>query len=506
MKIAILNQNHPELDEEGIEIRRALFEGGQKWRDELDDLLPKHEVETSTAYERRKAHATYENHFGPLIGLIAGSLFVEAATLSGEGSADLDDYWTGLAKRADGIGATWSAWWCERITEMLWAGRSWVWLDLPKTRPAASLADQRQIGALDAYLRTIPPESVLDWGTDDLGLSWIRFRFRVRRAVGPLDKATHECRWTTVDRTEIRTFVWTAPAHAPDREPGPEDEAIELDPIPHGWGALPVTMLEMPRAVSAGRLMQDPAIAHVRSRCELGWALFRAAVTILVITARAGVGDDKLPTLGQGSYLKLSTDGNVTEKAEWLEPTGTSLSHLETDCAERRAAIYRVVHQMAVALDPSASRSAQTAESKGMDWRAAEVVLSTLAGVALEAMRWAVEQIAKLRSEEPPQVAGLDGWQNEDTGLWLEQAALALEAKRSPTFVRLIAKEQARRLLPFATPEEIDDIAAEIEDAAKAEADIARPVPGQMPPDPAAGGQDGQPGQPPGPNRVPAGP
>lgn len=478
MKISILNQEHPEYGGEEIEVRRALFEGGEKWRNELDDLLPQHEVETPNAYERRKAHATYENHFGPLIGLLAGSLFAEPAKLSAAETAALDDYWSGLAKNCDGLGATWSTWWCERLTEALWASRSWVWLDLPKSLPAASVADQRQGGAFDAYLRTIPPESVIDWATDDNGLAWVRFRGCVRKVGGPLEQATKEWRWTTVDRTEIRTFAWTAPPSDPNREPGDEDDAAEVSAIAHGWGTIPVLMIELPRAVRAGELMQDPAIAHVRSRCELGWALFRAAVTILVITARAGVGDDKLPTLGQGSYLKLVTDGKVTEKAEWLEPSGTSLSHLETDCAERRSAIYRVVHQMAVALDPSASRSAQTAESKGMDWRAAEVVLSTLAGVALEAMRWAVEQIAALRGEAPPQVAGLDGWQNEDTGLWLEQAALALEAKKSPTFVRLIAKEQARRLLPFATPEEIDDIAAEIEDAAKAEADIARPVPG----------------------------
>ena len=108
-------------------------------------------------------------------------------------------------------------------------------------------------------------------------------------------------------------------------------------------------------------------------------------------------------------------------------------------------------------------------------------MLSTLAGVALGAMRWAVEAIATLRGEDPPDVAGLDGWQNEDTGPWLEQAALALEAKKSGTFVRLVAKEQARRLLPLATPEQLDDIAREIEDAVTAEAEVARPPPARLP-------------------------
>ena len=479
MKISILNQQHPEYCGEEIEVRRALFEGGEKWRDELDDLLPQHEIETPTAYGRRKAHATYENHFGPLIGLMAGSLFAEPAKLTSDG--DFGDYWTGLVKDCDGLGTQWSAWWCERMTEALWASRSWIWLDLPPARPAASVADQRATGAYDAYLRSIPPESVIDWGTDDAGLAWVRFRGRIRRAAGPLERATIEHRWTTVDRTEIRTFVWTPPVNEPNREPRDEDDAAEISVIQHGWGQIPVMMIELPRAVRAGELMRDPAIAHIRSRCELGWALFRAAVTILVITTRAGLGDDKIPKLGQGAYLHLENDGKVADKAEWLEPSGTSLAHLEVDVAERRAAIYRVVHQMAVALDPSASRTAQTAESKGMDWRAAEVVLSTLAGVALGAMRWAVEAIATLRSEDPPEVAGLDGWQNEETGLWLEQAALALEAKRSPTFVRLVAKEQARRLLPLATPEQLDDIAREIEDAVTAEAEVARPPPARLP-------------------------
>lgn len=489
IRVDALDQRHPDYDADGLKRRRALYEGGRAWRASIDAWLPQHEMEPDVAWKARKAQATYENHFGPALDLLSGHLFTDPPQLEGaEG-----DYWRTLMDgRTPATG--WARWWRSRMTEALWAGRSWVWLDVPATEESAgSLGDQTASGALDAFLRSFEPEAVVDWATDDHGVAWLRARQVVQRADTPTSPRTAVHRWTCIDREEIAEYEWT-PAEG-EKEPGPGAVAYLRQgyPVRHGWtdpatsrASCPVYELALGGALAAGERMEDPAISHLRGRNEQQHALFRAAVVIMTITAKWGASAAP-PTLGQGAYLRLTRDQDGEDTAAFLEPPGGVFEHLGTDCERREKALYRVVGQMAVAIDPSAAASG---DSKRQDWRAMEVVLSALAGIALDAMRWTVQMIAALRREDPPTVAGLDGWHREETADWLTGAAMAPELKASPTARRLLAVEQARRLLPDASPEDLQQIEQELEDAAEADAGMMRPG--------GFGGFGGQPGAAPG--------
>jgi len=75
-----------------------------------------------------------------------------------------------------------------------------------------------------------------------------------------------------------------------------------------------------------------------------------------------------------------------------------------------------------------------------------------------------------------PTVAGLAGWAEEDLGPWLLAAAQAtLALSMSETFHRILAKKQARRLMPSANEEVMQAIEAEID---KADVDLNAYVPG----------------------------
>ena len=492
LKVEQLDQKHPDYDGAGLTKRRALYEGGKAWRALTSEWLPQHEVEPFKAWEARKRQATYENHFGPALDLLSGHLFTDPPSLEdAEG-----DYWRTLVSgRTPTTG--WARWWRERVTEALWAGRTWVWLDVPATAgPADTLGAQAASGALDAFLRSFEPEAVIDWSTDDRGVAWVRARQVVQRADGPTSPRTAVHRWTCIDREEIAEYEW-APREG-ENEPGKEAIAYlrEGYPVRHGWtdpvtgaAACPVYELALGGALSAGERMEDPAVSHLRGRNEQQHALFRAAVVIMTITAKWGSKQGP-PSLGQGSYLELTRDQDGEDVASFLEPPGGVFEHLGADCERREKALYRVVGQMAVAIDPSAAASG---DSKRQDWRAMEVVLSALAGVTLDAMRWAVNMIAALRREDPPTVAGLDGWHREETVDWLTGAAMAPELKASPTARKLLAVEQARRLLPDISGEDLEAIQDELEEAAEADAAMMRPA-GLG----GAGGFGGQPGEAPG--------
>lgn len=490
LTVGQLNQTHPSYDGDGLAARRALYAGGAAWRALLDRWLPRHEVEPHDAHKARKDAATYENHFGPALDMLSGHLFATPPTLTGgEG-----DYWTTLhAGRTPET--SWGRWWRARVTEALWAGRAWVWLDTPSAGPAASLAEQVRSGALDAFLRSLDPEAVIDWSTDEAGVVWLRARQVVLRADSPVSPRQSVYRWTCIDRYEIAEYEWTPKEGQP--EPTKEDLAYLRQgfPVAHGWTdvttgdpAAPVYQICLDGALNAGERMQDPAIAHLRGRNELQHALFRAAVVLMWVRSRWG--ESSPPTLGQGAFLKLVRDKDGADEAGFLEPPGAVFAALSEDCDKREAALYRVVSQMAVAIEPSAAASG---DSKRQDWRAMEIVLSALADVALGAMRWAVGTIAALRREKPPKVGGLDGWQREESTDWMTLAALSPELKRSPTAVTLIAMEQARRLFPDMPADQAQEIEEELVEAGA----MAPPPPPARPGQPPPGADDaGEPAQP----------
>jgi hypothetical protein len=83
-------------------------------------------------------------------------------------------------------------------------------------------------------------------------------------------------------------------------------------------------------------------------------------------------------------------------------------------------------------------------------------------------MQRVFDLIAKLRNATAPQVAGLEGWHNEDIVVWLQAAAQAVDAHQlSQTFRKTVAKAQARKLLQDGVEEVLDAIDAEIDAASE---------------------------------------
>lgn len=458
MLVKLLEQKHPFYNAGQLGRQRALYCGGDEWRALVEHWLPKHPEEMPDLYEARKSRALYENHFGPIIGTLSAAVFSEAPQVDGLSG----DWVAPFLESVDGKGTAIAPWFSERLTDALVQRRAFVWVNLPARTgtPPESRAEEEARGLLEAYLVAIPAEQVIDWATDARGkLTWLMIRDVVEERPSIDAKRQRVVRWTHIDATQIRRWTWTEKEN--QKEPLPEDDAPEQFAIAHGLGELPVACLELTEALHAGGKLHDPAIAHLRGRNDLSWALHRGAHPLLVVKTQ---WQDGKPILGPGYYLAVPETGDVL----YAEPSGASFELLAADVVQLREALYRVVQQMAIGADSNATRSGMSAESKNADWKAMEIVLGALSGAMRTFIAQCLRLVAKARGKEAtPTVSGLDGWQEEDLELWLASAALAVDAHRySPTFTREVAKRQAERLLQTnAAPDVLETIRKEIDEA-----------------------------------------
>lgn len=475
MLVKLLESRHPNYNAGQLQRQRALYCGGEEWRALTSHWLPKHPDEMPDLYQARLARALYENHVGPIIGTLAAAVFSEAPQVG-----DVEGDWlaTFLAN-VDGKGTALGPWCTERLVDALIQGKAFVWVNLPARdgTPPETRAEEEARGLLDAFLVSIPAEQVIDWETDAQGrLRWLMIRDVVQERPSVDAPRSRVHRWTAIDRTTIRRWTWTATKTQAD--PLETDLATAQPPIEHGFGDLPIVCLSLTENLHAGGKLHDPAIAHLRGRNDLSWALHRGAHPLLVIKTQ---WQDGKPILGPGYYLAISEEGD----AKYAEPSGASFALLAEDVVQLREALYRLVQQMAIGADSSATRSKMSAESKSADWKAMDIVLTALSGATRTFLGEVVRMVAKARKvEASPTITGLDGWSEEDIDVWLAAAAMSTDAHRySPTFTKAVAKRQAERLLQGSDPKVLDTIRKEI-DAAEVDPAPYLPLPlsGRVPP------------------------
>jgi hypothetical protein len=457
--VSTLEQTHPDRNAKAIREHRALYEGGDAWRELLETWLPRNANEPADLYEDRKSRALYLNHAGGIVGLLSAYLFSEPPSVEGlEG-----DYWTDLDKDVDQGGTPLTRFWRQRFVDALVDRRAWVWVNAP-AKPEGlvleSRLDEERSGMDRLYLVSLTESEVLDWELDAHGrIVWAIVRQTYTERLGVDAKRIPIWRWTEITATTLRRWEWRGDGgdkHRPDLQ----DNASELPTIAHGMGAVPLVRLELPKGLWAMHLLRDPAVAHLRARNGLSWALHRSAHAMMWLRRKFA---DQDPTLGQGYYLNLEEG----EEAGWLEPPSGSYQVLRDDVQDLKEELFRVVHQMATAADSDATATRMSGLSKEQDWKAADVVMSAYADLVRSAVAECLTLIANARREDAAElsVSGLEGWQHETLETFLASAALAVDASRmSPTFRKVVARRQAERLLgDEVSSDELEVIRAEID-------------------------------------------
>ena len=472
-----LDRKHATYDADDIAQREALYRGGRAWHDLASTWLPRGGVEPPALYQERICGAKYTNYLATVLDLITAQLFGKAPTLdTDEQDAEVDAAAADLATSADGARLGLPALARQFFTDALLHGRAWALVEQPATSAGdfASRADQENAGALAAYLRRFAPSAVINWRLDGSDVAWMVARESFDDQPDPFARPDAVIRWTVATRHLLAVYEWRKPIEGGNRpKPDDGDAATLLQAVAHGRTydgtapMCPVVLLELPAGLDAGGKLKDPAARLARSENELDWGLYRAANELLIVRS---LDEPKVPTLGHGYYLHL---GGENDEAYYVGPSGASLSILAERVDRLRVELYRVVQQMALAADPSASRAGASAASKAQDWTASDRLLTSYADELRDFLEEAVRQALSVRvgealSADAVKVRGLDGWQSETNEAWLAQVQQAIEARAmSPMFVAEVAKQQARRILGDEADEAVmQEIGDEIDAAA----------------------------------------
>lgn len=456
MKIKLLRMRHPEYQAKTLEETRALYEGGDTWRKLASRFIVQQELEPFEVYSKRLDAALYVPHAGALCDILTAFLFSEAPTVEGAPS----DWWSTWSNDVDREGTP-LAWWLRSLfLDAMIGGRAWTWVNLPAVPDGGypDLKAQEAAGGLNAYLVALRAEHVTCWGRDAQGRLWVVIEDEIETRDDVAQEPSRTLRWRCVDATQIRTWTWKPTSEK--QKPEDDDEADEGPVVTHGYGRTPVLELKLPKGLWAMGKLRDPAIALLRGRNGLSWALDRGAHPLLVLYSDKSAK----PTMGAGYFLAMGKD----DKAGYAEPSGVTYQLLADDLARLREDLYRVVQQMAVAADSNATAAKQSGASKDNDWKAAEIVLAAYAELALAHLRAVLGLVAQVRGENGDEIAvsGLNGWQVEELSAWLEQAAQSVDARQlSRTFRKLVAKREATKLLTEARPEDLAKVLQEIDAA-----------------------------------------
>lgn len=466
-----LNTRHVCYHEGTLKLVRALYTGGRDLRAEYPAIFPQEQQETAERYRARLGQIRYVNRLAPVIDLLTASVVQSPPTVEGVEDEKIE----ALDRDADRAGTSLAAFGRLLLTDLCLSGCGYAWVDLPVVSPDAvprDRAEEDRLGVGNPYLRRISPLSVINWRDDGAGsMEWaVIFDERVEQP-SPVTEPVRILRWQVVSASGIDVYEWRAEN---GRSAPTAEEDIPLKKQIPGRGYMPIASYRMDDGLWLGARMEDAAVALLVAENDRRWYLHNTAVCVLTVT-RAWKPDDT-PTVGAGFYLPLSRDKDGADTAEFIAPPSGSAAPLKEAETDAERSLYRVVHQLSLAADPTASSQQQSGESKRMDQSAGDKVLTAFADALRNLLRETFRIVARTIGKpiDKVEIGGLDELATNDAGAFLANAALATEAKRSPTFVSLLAREEARMLLgPAATQEVLDAIEDEVEAAVGAEGTVA---------------------------------
>lgn len=467
---------------------RILAQGGHALEAARDRFMPRNPAESHAWYSQRLSRFEYKNIAGTILSDYSASIFrapleMMLAKDDSDTRPNLSEWWLEFIRdpKGDGDGSFSDLMACQ-FEATLQTCENWVMVAMPETvREYASRFEQEASGDLDAKLQELWPENVINYGWDSQGLSWIRLRFEIFQTdeLGSISDERRKIRWLQIDRKIVRTFEITIDKG--EKEPGPDDEAVELPAYAHkladareGSGMVPVIRLQLKPKLWMLDKIASVAKSELRKRNELSWYESLACIPQLVLQSDDDGAADRLNTEGQQHSRKRGVQYlyqvGRQDILSWLEITGSSLEHLAKRLDLLEGDVYKAVSQMATSLGVSSSAAvmARSGASKARD-AATKIILCT--AYAMIIRDWAVqifECVASARRELDLdwEASGLDQHDTIDpieTAEWFGTASMV--SAKSETGRKELEKRYWRQMLPDADPATMDEIEKEVDEA-----------------------------------------
>jgi len=354
-------------------------------------------------------------------------------------------------------------------------------------QPKSAIGDKAPSGP-GCVLTAYRPEEMIDWDEDAAGeLEWIVLRKQeeVRDFPSP--------RIQVITYTYINRDSWAAweeIVSADKRDPKRIELVASGD---HGLGVVPFVRMTIPEGMWVTNKLASWQVDLFNQTSMLSYGQLLSCFLQPALTSHEEGAESRV--FGDGITLKLRGGGKDrdAEKFEWISPDPAPLEFQSKRILEQRDEGYRIVHQMSLAIDNSASNVGRSGLSKIEDRRASEIILCGFGGYVRDAMTKTLNLVSQIVGDGTKWVvAGFDSFEASSMLEELQTAALVSSFSiQSPTFKAEMQKDIVGRVLDHLDEGTRQKIADEIDEATEQEAEaIMNPPPPAMPGQPATDSVD----------------
>lgn len=535
---------HPEYDLEKIEKHRDLYEGGSKFRKNIERYLVKRQIEKMSGagaspsnpnvgqamiaagmdsagnplsagrasdfrnpvqnsgagsgpgdgqWEARRDRARYTPVVSGIVDFMLAAInqsepAIVAASKDdskADSPADLNtskpaDYWHNLNNDADGSGTDFPATIREILLQGMLHKRSYLQIKFPPLR-TDNLRDQIAGKELDARLCVVKAENADDWEYDSAGnLIWLRAHIVTLKRAEPFQQAKIEVHSWTYF-TAAALYVYTAEWEI-GKKPDPKT-MVNGAVRPHSLGALPIVQLKVSDALWVMERLADSAINLFNRQAAASWLLDTMAFAMMVIYT-----EEELSTVVASEMAALHLKPN--DKCEIVSAKADTFDAQAKDAERCKDDMFLAIQAMVLIASSKDGQGRQSGTAKKRDFGALTTLLLALAAPAKDLILRAIFLLLKARDESDKvsvSLQGLDKFDVEALENKLRNCQAALSLPFPQAAKKFILQDTALAMSAGAPSDVREGIIKEIE-AMEEVPTVAPPNPGgfgnasQMPP------------------------
>jgi hypothetical protein len=506
---------HPDYDATYWRKIRALYSGLAQMRKILQSdkemrevLFPRHLGEEDWVYQERVKRFWYEPYMGYLIDTIVASLANDPLRMSEDtddatrpagdkpgakpspgavklqGKTNGDPYYDAFFQNVAPKNAekkSFNQLIREQITSALLCKRAWTLVDMPQAlnEPATRDREQAEVGD-QTYACALDPECVYDWECDEDGdgdLAWVLVCITSRKRQWPAGRNVIREEYTRYTKEGWEKYAFE---YDPEKRlPQEDDQPMETSTGKHSFGRVPIVPFELPDGLWAGAKIESMATEHLNKLNALSWGQYRGLFQFLTVKLQDPnplnpITDDQdravNQPIGPGRVMVLAEKDDAAYVAPAAEPFKFALEFLN----HVRDEMHRVLSMMAMSVDNSGAALKRSADSKQVDQQSSAVILRDLGRRCREHGEAVYGVVSDGRGEEKAWCAqGMDQFDEVSMdSLVTEAAMLETVPIPSPTFKALYKFEVARRAVPGATDDQLEQIMDELQTNITAEDEI----------------------------------
>jgi hypothetical protein len=404
MPVAVLDVSNAEYHGALIDKHDALYEGGERFRAQLDKFLVRRRIEESSVpglngsdiYRERAKWAQYVNRTGGLVDWFKAAVFPDTVRLEAEGG---DDYWQSLTKNADGLGKPFAVVLREALVQMMSHFRAYLAVHFPAPVALPTRDDTRR-----PMMRSLGARRVIDWDYDydELDdLDWVKLRDEQAVRATPFGAPDGELlRWTIATEREVAVYEAIRKKNAQ-----PPATASLAWSLPHDLGICPVIDVRPYPGQWVLDRVSDVAISLYNAEAALSFAVMMQAYSQPVFKID---GTDLSRAVSHELAAIVLRPG---EDFLYVAPNPKQFQAHFDNIERLKVALYEVVQALAINASsiPQAGRLSGQAVAEMRS--PLETLIASFSWPVLDAARRWIDAVKRFRGEEDLEVRieGLGG-------------------------------------------------------------------------------------------------